>query len=116
MRFPIMGIELTTAVLREVQTFMREQELDPDKIRLRVGVSGEGCCGGGYLLDLTDEQRTDDHVFQQDGVSILCDPKSYERLEGASIDFHDGPNGRGFVFKNPKDKAGGCSCGKGGCC
>lgn len=111
-----MGIALTEAALREVHSFMREQELDPSKIWLRVGVSSGGCCGGGYVLDLTEEQRADDHVFKQDGVSILCDPGSYERLDGVTIDFRDGPEGRGFVFQNPKDKGGGCGCGKSGCC
>lgn len=110
-----MPIALTPAAVREVRNFMRAQQLDPAKIHLRVGVRSQGCCGSNYLLDLTDEQRPDDHVSQHDGIRVLCDPSSYADLDGVTIDFREEPTGRGFVFDNPNAKKGGCSCGKSGC-
>jgi len=111
-----MPIVMTPAAVREVHNFMRQQELDPSTIHLRVAVRPGGCCGSSYLLDLTDEQRGDDHVFQHDGIRLLCDPASFAELDGVTIDFRDEAAGRGFVFNNPNAKKGNCSCGKPGCC
>ena len=40
-----MAVTVTDTALREIATIIRKQELDPEKIHLRVGVKGGGCSG-----------------------------------------------------------------------
>ncbi|WP_432798217.1 iron-sulfur cluster insertion protein ErpA [Poriferisphaera sp. WC338] len=105
-----MAINLSESAAREIKTIVEQQELDTDKVRLRVGVKGGGCSGFSYLLDLTEQERDTDEIFEENGVKIVCDPKSYLYLNGTSIDFKDEIMGRGFVFNNP-NATNTCGCG-----
>ncbi|MEM9252496.1 MAG: iron-sulfur cluster insertion protein ErpA [Planctomycetota bacterium] len=104
------GILLSETAAREIKTIIDREELDPAKVRLRVGVKGGGCSGFSYLLDLTEQQRDTDEQYEQHGVQIICDPKSLLYLQGTSIDFKDEVMGRGFVFNNPNATSS-CGCG-----
>lgn len=105
-----MPVNLTETAAREIKTIIDQQELDAEKVRLRVGVKGGGCSGFSYLLDLTEQERETDEKFEQNGVTIVCDPKSYLYLNGTTIDFRDEVMGRGFVFNNPNANST-CGCG-----
>lgn len=103
-------VNLTATAAREIKTIIEQQELDADKVRLRVGVKGGGCSGFSYILDLTEVQKETDELIEQHGVKIICDPKSMLYLGGVTIDFKDEIMGRGFVFTNPNASAT-CGCG-----
>jgi len=105
-----MPISLSETAAREIKTIIDQQELDKEKIRLRVGVKGGGCSGFSYLLDLTEQARDTDEQFEAHGIKVVCDPKSYLYLNGTSIDFKDEIMGRGFVFNNPNATST-CGCG-----
>ena len=105
-----MPIELTETAAREIKSIIEQQKLDIQKVRLRVGVKGGGCSGFSYLLDLTEQERENDETFDENGVTVVCDPKSYLYLNGTQIDFKDEVMGRGFVFKNP-NATNTCGCG-----
>jgi iron-sulfur cluster assembly protein len=104
------GVILSETAAREIRTIIEQQELDKDKVRLRVGVKGGGCSGFSYVLDLTENQKDTDEVFERHGVKIICDPKSLLYLNGTTIDFRDEIMGRGFVFSNPNATST-CGCG-----
>ena len=101
---------LTALAAKEVMNIVASQELDADKVRLRVGVKGGGCSGFSYLLDLTETQKDSDEVFEQHGIKIIVDPKSMLYLAGVTVDFKDEIMGRGFVFNNPNATSS-CGCG-----
>jgi iron-sulfur cluster assembly protein len=102
---------LSEGAAAQVKRIITDEELDPAKIRLRVGVKGGGCSGFSYLLDLTETQKETDEVFEQHGVTIICDPKSLLYLSGTTIDYKDeGIAARGFVFQNPNATSS-CGCG-----
>jgi len=104
------GIILTEIAAREIARIIDEQELDREKVRLRVGVKGGGCSGFSYVLDLTESQKDTDEVIEQHGITVICDPKSLLYLNGTTIDFKDEVMGRGFVFGNPNATSS-CGCG-----
>ncbi len=101
---------LSESAAREVKKIIAEQELDADKVRLRVGVKGGGCSGFSYILDLTESKKDTDEEFEQHGVKVICDPKSLLYLAGVTVDFKDEIMGRGFVFNNPNATTS-CGCG-----
>ncbi len=104
------GIILTETAAREIKAIIEQQELDKDKVRLRVGVKGGGCSGFSYVLDLTENTKETDEIFEQHGIKIICDPKSLLYLNGTTVDFRDEIMGRGFVFNNPNATTT-CGCG-----
>lgn len=118
-----MPVKVTETAAREIDNIIRQQDLDPGVIRLRVGVKGGGCSGFSYLLDLTEVQKDSDESWEfshsrnaADGdvddftIRVICDPKSYLYLNGTEIDFKDEIMGRGFVFNNPNANST-CGCG-----
>jgi iron-sulfur cluster assembly protein len=106
-----MPITLSETAAREIKTIIKQQELPETQTKLRVGVKGGGCSGFSYMLDLTEEGKTEsDEEMDSNGIKILCDMKSYLYLNGTEIDFKDEVMGRGFVFKNPNATSS-CGCG-----
>ena len=134
-----MAVNVTEAAIREIAAIVRQQNLDPETIRLRVGVKGGGCSGFSYLLDLTETQKDtdqvwaftaevpvpvaatagggrgepdagDQHATESFTIRVICDPKSYIYINGTEVDFREEIMGRGFVFNNPNATAT-CGCG-----
>ena len=58
-----MPVNVTETAAREIDAIIRQQGLDADKVRLRVGVKGGGCSGFSYLLDLTEVQKETDEIW-----------------------------------------------------
>lgn len=58
-----MPVNVTETAAREIDAIIRQQDLDPAKIRLRVGVKGGGCSGFSYLLDLTEVAKDSDELW-----------------------------------------------------
>jgi iron-sulfur cluster assembly protein len=106
-----MPIMLSETAAKEIKKIITEQNLPAEATKLRVGVKGGGCSGFSYMLDLTEEPKTEaDEELEAHGVKILVDMKSYLYLNGVEIDFKDEVMGRGFVFKNPNATST-CGCG-----
>ena len=78
---------------------------------LRVGVVGGGCSGLSYKLDFDNEVKPMDQVFEDKGVKIVTDLKSFLYLVNTELEFSDGLNGKGFYFNNPNASRS-CGCGE----
>ena len=76
---------------------------------LRIAVRGGGCSGFQYALAL-DKPKSDDHVFEHNGVSVVVDQVSMQFVFGSEVDFVDGLQGAGFTVNNPNVVAA-CGCG-----
>ena len=78
---------------------------------LRVGVKGGGCSGFSYDLKFDDQvDEVADSQYQYHGVTVAVDRKSALYLDGATLDFFDGLEKRGFTFENP-NAVKSCGCG-----
>jgi iron-sulfur cluster assembly protein len=78
---------------------------------VRVGVVGGGCSGLSYKLDFDNELKPTDQVFDNNGVKVVTDLKSFLYLVNTTLDFSDGLNGKGFQFINPNASRT-CGCGE----
>jgi len=78
---------------------------------LRVYVTGGGCSGFQYGLDFEENAADDDNVAEMHGVRVFVDPYSQPMLTGMELDYNDGLQSSGFVFKNPNAKST-CGCGQ----
>jgi len=82
-----------------------------DGLFIRVGVEGGGCSGLMYQLDFDNKETESDKTFEDNGVKIVVDKKSFLYLVGTTLDYSGGLNGKGFLFKNPNaDRT--CGCGE----
>lgn len=81
---------------------------------LRIMAQAGGCAGFVYGMALEPEAEADDARVEVDGLTVLLDPLSRERLAGATVDFVERVEGAGFVFDNPNATAT-CGCGKSFC-
>lgn len=82
-----------------------------DDYFLRVSVVGGGCSGLSYKLDFDNEAQPNDQVFEDKGVKLVTDLKSFLYLCDTTLDFSDGLNGKGFHFINPNASRS-CGCGE----
>lgn len=78
---------------------------------VRVGVEGGGCSGLSYQLVFDNQLQPDDKIFEDKGVKIVVNKKSFLYLVGTELDFSDGLNGKGFQFNNPNATRT-CGCGE----
>ena len=101
-------IKLTANAIAEVRNLMSAPGFDHSQY-LRIGVKGGGCSGMTYVLGF-DKQEADDEQFEIDGIPVVMKNAHGLYLYGMEVDYSDGLNARGFVFKNPNATTS-CGCG-----
>lgn len=104
------GIGVTPKAAIEIKRLIAA-DANAQGAHLRVQVVGGGCSGMSYKLGFeSTAPASNDKVFEQEGVQVVVDSKSFLFLQGTTLDFSDGLNGTGFVFNNPNAKRT-CGCG-----
>lgn len=105
-----MSVTVSEKAAKEIQRFIAEGEYD-EKAVLRIGVTGGGCSGFNYSLNIaSDYDEANDQKSEQHGVNVVVDKKSALFLDGTVVDYYDGIEQRGFQFSNPNAKKT-CGCG-----
>jgi iron-sulfur cluster assembly protein len=100
-----------TEKARDKAFLLIKEENHPVDAFIRVGVNGGGCSGLTYMLEFDSVIKPEDKVFEDKGIKIVCDKKSFLYLVGTQLDFSDGLNGKGFEFHNPNASRT-CGCGE----
>ena len=78
---------------------------------IRVSVTSGGCSGLSYKMDFDNEEQPNDQVFEDNGVKVVTDLKSFLYLCNTTLEFSGGLNGKGFYFNNPNATRE-CGCGE----
>jgi len=78
---------------------------------LRLFVSGGGCSGYQYGLALDNNIRSEDTIFETDGIKLVVDEVSIKYLQGATVDYVESMTASGFKIDNP-NAAASCGCGQ----
>jgi iron-sulfur cluster assembly protein len=78
---------------------------------IRIGVRTKGCSGLSYTLEFADAPGPMDEKVEQDGVTVLIDPKAAMFIFGTEMDYVEEKLQSGFQFRNPNEK-GRCGCGE----
>ena len=105
---PETAVQLTDKAAAKIKQLIGTDG-DASEQALRVAVRGGGCSGFQYALAL-DQPKADDHVFEHQGVAVVCDKVSMQFVFGSEVDYVDGLQGAGFVVNNPNVVAA-CGCG-----
>lgn len=99
---------LTAGAVAQIRKLMGEENFDATQ-SLRIGVKGGGCSGMTYVLGF-DHRQDSDEAFSIEGIPCIMNKAHEMYLYGMQVDWQDGLNNRGFVFKNP-NAASTCGCG-----
>lgn len=103
-----MSISLTKAAAEHLQGFLARSGKGGG---LRLGVKTTGCSGLSYVVEIFDEVRPEEVVFEDQNVKVAVDRKNLVFLDGTEIDYRQEGLNEGFRFKNPNEKAT-CGCGE----
>lgn len=104
-------IKVSDIAKKKVVELMTDDGYDSAKDFVRVGVKSGGCSGLSYDLDFDKNSSDEDKVFEDNGVKIIVDKKSFLYLIGTTLEYSGGLNGTGFVFNNPNASRT-CGCGE----
>ena len=102
-------VTLTPAAAARVKEIM--DRADKPYAGLRVGVKNGGCAGSEYIFEYAAEKGPIDEVVEDQGVTILIDPKAVLFLIGTEIDYETTKLSSKFVFNNPNETDA-CGCGE----
>jgi len=108
-----MSITISDRAAQRINEIREEKHL-PDDSKLRVGVVSGGCSGLTYELDFDDndpDESDDDQLFEDNGIKLIVDMRSFLYLSGTELDYTEGLQGEGFHFQNPNASRT-CSCGE----
>ena len=78
---------------------------------IRVSVTSGGCSGLSYDMDFDTEDKEGDQVFEDNGVKIVTDLRSFLYVCNTTLEFSGGLDGKGFYFNNPNASRT-CGCGE----
>ncbi len=104
-------IKVSEIAKKKVVELMQDDGYNPATDYVRVGVKSGGCSGLSYDLKFDKQQAEGDKVFEDNGVKIIVDKKSFLYLIGTTLEYSGGLNGTGFVFNNPNANRT-CGCGE----
>lgn len=103
-------IQVTDGAKVKLLALMKEEGKSSDAF-IRVGVTSGGCSGLSYDLGFDTIENDDDKSFEDNGIKIVVNRKSYFYLIGTVLEYSGGINGKGFVFNNPNASRT-CGCGE----
>jgi iron-sulfur cluster assembly protein len=94
----------------KVISLMKESAMSEEHF-LRVSVVGGGCSGLSYKMDFDNQTKPSDQAFEDNGIKVVTDLKSFLYLVNTTLEFSEGLNGKGFYFNNPNASRS-CACGE----
>lgn len=101
---------ITEKAKQRIDDLVIENKYTPNHF-VRVSVKGGGCSGLSYNMDFDDKMEVDDQLFEDKGVKMVTDLRSFLYLVNTTLDFSEGLNGKGFHFVNPNASRT-CACGE----
>ncbi len=102
-------IRVTQDAADKISSLLKKQNR-PEGV-LRILVTGGGCSGLQYKIDLQDEPAARDILVESKGVRVVMDPKSVLYVSGSELDYVDALQGAGFKVNNPNATST-CACGE----
>ena len=103
-------IYVADSAKEKIVEISRQESLSDDYF-VRVSVVSGGCSGLSYKMDFDNEARPNDQVFEDNGIKVVTDLKSFLYLFDTTLEFSGGLDGTGFTFKNPNATRT-CGCGE----
>ena len=108
---PLDTFSVTDRAAERLRAVAAAEGIDVATHYLRVAVVPGGCSGLSYELGWDTTVREEDEVVEAAGFRLVLDLRSQLYVEGTTLDFSDGLDGKGFHFDNPQALRT-CACGE----
>lgn len=105
------AFDVTDHALDRLRAVAEAEGVDLGAAYLRVAVVPGGCSGLTYDLGWDTTVRDGDETVDLGEIRVVMDLKSLVTVEGTTLDFSDGIDGKGFHFQNPQATRT-CACGE----
>lgn len=102
-------VTFSDTAIKKITEIVKLEENVESKV-LRLAVVGGGCSGLSYKMEF-DAPKENDNIIDLSVIKVGIDPKSSIYLKDTHLDFEDGLEGKGFIFKNPNAENT-CGCGE----
>ncbi len=102
-------VQLTPSAVENIKRLQVEFEMPG--FGLRFGLSGGGCSGYKYVLELEEAPEDGDEIIEIDGVQVFLNTEHRKLLQNSTIDWVDSIMESGFQIDNPQAKRP-CGCGQ----
>jgi len=96
---------------KQIQDIIDGNDKIDNSYFVRVSVNSGGCSGLSYSMDFDNESQAEDQVFEDNGIKVVTDLKSFLYLFDSTLEFSGGLEGKGFHFSNPNASRT-CGCGE----
>ena len=97
-------VKITDQALTEILKIFKTKGI-PQDYGLRLGVKGgHGCASVNFILGF-DTQKETDLTWLVSDFKLLIQKSELIFLIGKKIDFHEGVDARGFIFKDQEEIA-----------
>jgi iron-sulfur cluster assembly protein len=94
----------------KIKSIMKAEN-KPENTFVRITVKGGGCSGLSYDMQFDNQLQPDDQLFEDKGVKLVTDLRSFLYVCNTTLEYSDGLNGKGFHFSNPNASRT-CACGE----
>ena len=81
-----------------------------DGAAIRIFIKSGGCSGFGYGMAIDDRTLAGDHIFEDQGIRMVVDDRSWPLIRGSEVDYVENMMGGGFSVNNPNATSS-CGCG-----
>ncbi|MEX1279364.1 MAG: iron-sulfur cluster assembly accessory protein [Acidimicrobiia bacterium] len=105
---PTKPVTLTPSAIDKLRDLLAAE--GDEALALRMAVRPGGCSGFSYEMFFDSAFDDDDLVDDFDGVKVVVDPQSADKIKGATLDYKDTLQGAGFHINNPNVTRS-CGCG-----
>ena len=105
------AIQITPTAASRLREVAVNENIDLDESYVRVAVVEGGCSGLTYDLGWDTAKGESDTEVVEQGLRVIMDRKSFLYVEGTTLDFSDGLEGKCFYFNNPQASRT-CACGE----
>lgn len=89
-------VTISSRAVSEIKKIMETKNI-PQDYGLRVGVKGGGC--GVSLIIGFDKKKDSDTAYTISDIPVYVDKKHTMYIIGKQVDFYEGEEGRGFLFR-----------------
>lgn len=80
-------VTMTSTAAEQIRSFAQSAGIPQGAVRLFL--TGGGCCGPGFAMDVFPAPEAADVAVVQDGVTLFVEKEAAEFLDNVVIDFQD---------------------------
>ncbi len=93
-----MPVQMTPSAVKRLRQLLNEH---PEESFVRLAIHGEGETLITHRITLEDRAKEGDEELEIDGVKVVMDPQTAQRMSGVTLDYSETGPKPAFSFRHP---------------